>query len=31
MLAANCCGLPLIGVVMGFLIGRGYRIRFEKS
>lgn len=31
MIAANCCGLPIIGFVIGFLTGRGYRVRFEKS
>lgn len=31
LMTANCCGLPIIGFLIGFFAGRGYRIRFERS
>jgi hypothetical protein len=31
MIAANCCGLPIIGFIIGFFVGRGYRVRLERS
>lgn len=35
LLALNCCGLPLVGAVLGcivtLIIVRGYRIRIEHE